>query len=204
MKLLSLKKNNPRESGELKIEFSDNPILILSTDYIKSDINLDSWEEGRELSPIEEEELFYAADCYKAEKTALRLIARAEQSSFGLTAKLIRKGTDASVANDVIQKLIAKRLLDDIRYAELWVRSSLKKKSSSPLKLLSSLGKRGVDRSSSKKVLENILDEETEYSLLLGFLEKIDISEINSGSLRSQLKHEGFSRIVIDRYFDSL
>ena len=195
---------NPDENGVFKVEFSDGPSLILSTDYLDENVNLSSWEEGRELSPREEETLCFAAGCYKAEKVALRLIARAEQSSLSLTAKLEKRGIEIAVAKTVIALLLDRKLLDDARYAELWVRSCLTRKTPSPLWLLASLGKKGIDRDSSRSAIQKVLDEETEYTMLLKYIEKMDILDKNGakGGLKAHLKYQGFSIETITRFFD--
>jgi len=154
---------------------------------------------------LEEEALPFDADCIKAEKIALRLIARAEQSVAGLTAKLEKRGIDPSVASQVISGLLDKKLLDDQRFAECWIRAHLRgKKMPSPLWFLISLEKRGIKRGISLGAIDKILDEETEFSLLLKYIEKIDIRfKENSGFLKPKLRHERFSSQIIDRFFDS-
>ena len=157
---------------------------------------------GRELSMDEEEAFRFAAACYRAEKTAAKLIARAEQSSFGLTAKLERRGYDAAAVKAVVSLLLDRNLLNDTRYAERWIRSRLKgRKAPSPRWLLASLGKRGIDRNSSRKALKKALEPEAEYALLLKFMENSAISRGKTGiSLRSRLKFEGFSPLSIEQF----
>ena len=161
-------------------------------------------EESRNLSS-EEEDLRFAAECNKAEKIALNLIAKAEQSSLSLTFKLEKRGIEAAAAKAVVSGFLEKNLLNDERYAELWIRSCLARKTRSPLWLLVSLEKRGIDRSSSKKTIKKVLDEETEYALLLKYIKEMDIldNNINRG-LKTKLKYEGFSPETLNRYFDSI
>jgi len=153
---------------------------------------------------LEEKTSEFDADCIKAEKIALRLIARAEQNSSGLAVKLEKRGVDPSIACQVIACLLEKGLLDDQRFAESWISAHLKtKKAQSPLWFLVSLQKRGVDMRVSLDAINKILDEETEFSLILEYIEKIDIRfKKNSGYLKSKLRRERFSPEVIDRFFD--
>ena len=146
---------------------------------------------------MEEEAFPFDADCIKAEKIALHLIARAEQSVAGLTAKLEKRGVDASIARQVISSLLHRKLLDDTRYAERWIRAHLgAKKPLSPLWFRVSLEKKGIKREISLNATKKILDEETEFLLLLKFIEK-------NGLSRTKLRYEGFSTEVINRFFDS-
>jgi len=149
----------------------------------------------------EEEVSQFTASCLKAEQIAAKLIARAEQNSFALSSKLEKRGFQAAVVKEVISGLLDRGLLDDQRYAELWLRSRLGKRAQSPKTLLFSLRKRGIDRHSSKKAMDQVLDPETEYTLLLKYVETLNEGEISS--LRAQLKYEGFSVETLTRYFDN-
>jgi regulatory protein len=145
----------------------------------------------------------FDADCIKAEKIALRLIARAEQSVSGLTAKLEKRGVDPSAASQVISSLLDRKLLDDERFAERWIHAHLGgKKALSPLWFLVSLEKRGLKRETSLNAIGKVLDEETEFSLIVGYIERIDVRyKENSGLLKKKLRYERFSIEAIDRFF---
>jgi regulatory protein len=203
MTVISLKATTPREEGVIEAEFSDGSRILYTNEYLPEDL----WaglDDGRELSGQEEEALQFAASCYQAEKVALRLIARAEQSTLGLTAKLERRGCDSPVVKAVVSRLLERNLLNDERFAKLWVHSRLSYgKAKSPLWLRGSLGKKGIDRNLANKAVESLLDPETEYALLLKYLEKAGISDgRNESYLKTQLKSEGFSYEVLDRYFE--
>jgi len=159
----------------------------------------------REPSLSEEKSFSFTADFYRVEKAALRLIARAEQNSQGLTAKLLRRSFDADVVKDVVSSLLERHLVDDTRYAELWIRSRLSNhKAQSPLGLLAALEKRGINRDSSRKILNKVLDHETEYALLSTYMNNKRFPENKKPiSLRAHLKYEGFSIETLDRYFNS-
>jgi SOS response regulatory protein OraA/RecX len=153
---------------------------------------------------LEEEAFPLDTDCIKAEKIALRLIARAEQSVAGLTAKLEKRGIDPSITRQVISSLQNRRLLDDTRYAECWIYAHLKtKKPLSPLWFLVSLEKRGVNREICLTAINKVLDEDTEYSLLIKFIGGMDILTKETVSLRTKLRHEGFSPEAINKFIDS-
>ena len=146
----------------------------------------------------------FISTCSKAEKAALRLIARAEQTSFGLAVKLERKGFEAAVVREVIEQLLDRKLLDDERFAELWIRSCLVRKAPSPIWLQASLMKRGIDRDSSLRAIKKVLDYDTEYALLLKYIEKMDVSKNKKQiNLKTKLKSEGFSYETLERIFNS-
>ena len=210
MYLITLKVENSRTDSILKAEFSDSSPLIFSAEYLPEGWNTAIGEEdafpatGRELLSGEEEAFRYAAACYRAETAALKLIARAEQNSLGLSSKLERRGFESKVVKAVVSHLLDRNLLDDTRYAELWIRSRLSaKKAPSPRWLLVSLGKKGIDRNSSRDALLKVLDPDTEYALLLKFLEISGFPGGMEAALpRANLKYEGFSYEVLERYTD--
>lgn len=153
----------------------------------------------------EEEASRFVAVCNEVEKVALRLVERAEQNSLSLTAKLKKRGFESAAVKEVVSRLLDRDLLNDARYAELWLRSRLSgRKKLSPLWLLSSLAQKGIDKRSSQKALEKVLDPETEYSLLLNYIKKSDFSENGTSCIRkAQLKKEGFSPDVLDKYYST-
>jgi len=153
---------------------------------------------------LEEEALSFNADCIKAEKIALRLIARAEQNSSLLAVKLEKRGIDPYIARQVISGLLDRKLIDDERFAERWIRAHLgAKKAPSPLWFLVSLERKGINRQISLNAINKVLDEEAEYSLLLKFIEKVDALTKKTSLFRTKLRHEGFSSEAINRFFDT-
>ena len=190
-----------------KVELSDGSSLLVSPEYLPDGITDPSlWEGGRVFNPQEEEAFRFADACYRAEKIALKLVARAEQNCLGLQVKLERRGFDAAVAQEVVSGFQTRKFVDDGRYAELWLRSRLSS-GKSPRWLFISLGKKGIKRETSLKTLEKLLDPETEFALLLMYIKKAGtkntkISKSDSKNyFKSQLRHEGFSIEVLDRYF---
>jgi len=143
---------------------------------------------------------------HAAEKAALRLIARAEQNTAGLRRKLEKRGYEPECIDTIIERLCTQNLLDDNRFARLWLESRLCK-TSSPRRLFIALCVRGIDRVDAEAALKNVLDNETEYTLLLRFAKK-QMRKINSKgedanrSLKYLLRNEGFSAAAIQRFLE--
>ena len=152
----------------------------------------------------------------KAEKTALRLIARAEQCSAGLARKLEKRKHDPAVIREVISKLIELKLLNDSRFARLWLQSRLRF-TRTPRRLLASLCARGIDRDEAESAIKEVLDAETEKTLLARFVKKSARKLRNmrrkpgnnegkgenvTRSLKFLLKGEGFSAAAIEEYLE--
>jgi regulatory protein len=143
----------------------------------------------------------------QAEKAALQLIARAEQSVFGLTRKLEKRGYPSAAIGEVIANLCETGLLDDRRFARLWLETRIERQTS-PWRLRTALCSRGISRNDADYALNETLDEETEMRLLRRFAEKLERKHKQKTggetiqSLRYMLKSEGFSSLSVQRFFD--
>jgi len=210
--------------GELRrVELSDGSFFSFRICYLPQSFVDESLydpdrvavaEKGLELSPDDEEALRFASACLGAETIALRLIARAEQTAFGLSRKLGKRGYDSTCTNTVISRLCDMGLLDDRRYARLWLESKVGRQASSPLRLLAALRTKGIDRDDAESALREVLDDDAELRLLDRFLRKkslgfqgldsqpLEDSHSTHRSLRYMLKSEGFSSLAIERLFD--
>ncbi|MCL2758747.1 MAG: RecX family transcriptional regulator [Treponema sp.] len=139
----------------------------------------------------------------RAEKTALRLIARAEQCTNGLARKLEKRGFDSACIGEIITKLTELKLLDDHRFACFWLRSRLRL-TRSPRQLLSSLCARGIDRDDAETAFKTVLDQDTELALIKRYIKKYarKIRGKDRLSIKYFLKGEGFSANVIQQFLD--
>lgn len=140
-----------------------------------------------------------------AKEAALRLVARAEQCSPLLTQKLLKKGFERRAVRAVVDELTDADMVNDGRFARLWLRSRLRSRSrpDTPLRLRIALCSKGIGRATVAAALRDCLDTETETALLLRYLRQHgpvprsgDRSGLRSGDrtgLRSNLRREGFS-----------
>lgn len=201
MTVISIKPGNAKDIQ--RIELADGSLFSFKTYYLPDNAELG---EGLELNTDEEENLRFAAACLRAEKAALQLIARAEQTVFNLSMKLEKRGHESSCVRAVMAHLCESGLLDDSRYARLWLESRISRQASSPRRLRAALHSRGIDRNDSDTALKETLDDETEQQLLERYVKKIkskfDNSAENQRSLKYTLKSEGFSSAAIQYYFE--
>ncbi|GHU26942.1 hypothetical protein FACS1894172_04430 [Spirochaetia bacterium] len=167
-----------------RIQLSNGWDLCISTAYYEGRIP----ECGAVLSEYEESNLRFASLCFDAEQTALRLVRRAEQQSAGLTRKLQARGFHVSCVRLVVQELAERGLVDDLRFARLWLQSRLPQKVESPRRLEAGLRSRGIEKRTAAAAIESVLTPERELVLLKAFIKKYP--EI------SALKSEGFSATV--------
>jgi regulatory protein len=185
-----------------RVELSDGSFFLLRTCYLsgRSSGGAGCFAEGEEISAAGEEALHFAAACFRAERAALRLVARAEQTARGLSHKLEHRGFDAACVQAVIRRLGDLGAVDDRRFAGLWVQSRLARRTESPRRLLAGLRGRGIGRDDAEMALRSALDFQNESALLRGYIEKFHLvpgAEGGGSSLKHRLKGEGFSSAVI-------
>jgi regulatory protein len=197
------------ENGEtlIKLVFSNGSHFSLKPCYLGDYCGDPSlWEQGRELSVSEEEILRFAASCYRAERIGMRLVARAEQNSAGLEAKLGSRGFSRPQVQAVVFRFLEMDLLNDRRYARLWLQSRLAKRNGpvpGPRQLMAKLRNRGIAKADIDAAFDDVLTGEAEWSLLIRFLEKNRSPAGDGGrSLRSRLRFEGFSASILERFLD--
>jgi len=168
--------------------------------------------ESPETISSEQENSPFALACLRAEKTALHLVARAEQNVSGLSRKLEKRGHDSACIQTVIARLCEMGLVDDRRYARLWLGARINRQASSPRRLFAALCSRGIDHDDAQAALKETLDDEAEQQLLERYAQKLqfrhksgedDDSAAARRSLRYTLKSEGFSSAAIQCFFDN-
>ncbi|GHV70362.1 hypothetical protein AGMMS49928_17850 [Spirochaetia bacterium] len=199
-----------KESADavFRIGLSDGSLFSFKCAYLPPSFqNGFALEPGQEISSDDENAYRFAASCYRTEKLALRLIARAEQNSRGLARKLEQRKQEPASVRAVLNHLMEIGILDDQRYAELWVRSRLARLLGTPRRLAAGLAARGIDRDTADQVLKTALDTDHELALLKTYLRKKKLAFDNDRgadyrSLRYHLKGEGFSGSVLERLLE--
>jgi regulatory protein len=205
MTVVSIKTAGP-EAGPLisRIGLSDGSLFSFNHTYLPP-----FWQDeafflpGRELEGDAVEAVRFAAACFRTERAALRLVARAEQTGAGLARKLEHRGHSPACIRAVIAHLEELEILSDQRYALLWLQSRLVRDARSPLQLLTALSNRGIDRDTARTALKSALDFEQESALLRRYLAKKRLSGAGKDSfLKQRLKHEGFSPAVLEWFWE--
>ena len=94
-----------------------------------------------------------ARDPARIQASALRLLARREQSTQELTAKLLARGFEPGSVAEVVSALAAKNLVSDARFVEEFVAARLRR-GAGPAKIREELRGRGV----AEELVEDALD----------------------------------------------
>lgn len=152
-------------SGEsIEIRLSDGSSFFIG---INSYTGLDLYRD-KLITPAVRESLEYASQLHAGSQKALQLAARREHSRSEMMLKLQQRGYPEEIIEKILDKMQRLGIIDDRRFAEVWLRSRLLRKDEGPVRLRGELLRRGVDAATAGDVLNEILTPE----LILQKLEK--------------------------------
>jgi regulatory protein len=189
--------------GTRRVRLEDGSLLVISTAYLPPGKEGAFLCPGAVLDPEAAAALRRAADCREAEAAALRLVARAEQCSAGLFRKLERRKHPPEAVRAVLVRLMELKLVDDCRYAKLWLKSRVGRGKKGPRALEAALRARGIDRKTAASALKTALAGDGEAKLLERCAKKAaERNRPDDTDLRFFLKREGFSAAAIEAFFE--
>ncbi|MDR2135125.1 MAG: recombination regulator RecX [Treponema sp.] len=190
-----------KEDGTSRLELSDGSLFSFKSCYLDPVFFDDTrYVAGAEISPGEEECFRFASACLRGEKAALRLVSRAEQTGFGLGRKLEKAGYPRPCVSAVLARLRQLGVLDDSRYARMWLQSRMGRGADGPRRLLAALRRRGISRQDAEAALRDILSPAAERALLGSYLKKNRLPESGGTEIARILKREGFSPDLVRDY----
>ncbi len=129
---------------------------------------------------------------------AKELIARREHSVFELRRKLHQRG-HASVAGAVIDSLTRAGLLDDERFARVWVAARTGRKAEGRRRLVAELIKRGVRDSVAEAVVDEELPVAVERELLRSSAAALRAGGYSRDAIARRLLTRGFPAAAVRR-----
>lgn len=149
--------------------------------------------------------LALAAEAYEAEKRALALLARAEQSAYMLRLKLEARGFREKAVRLALDKLGSEGLLSDSRFAEAYAASRLARRAEGPASLVAALRGRGVSGDAAKAAVAAVLGPEERALALAKAAEKeMKRAGADRDAARRRLRALGFEFGEISEYFEHL
>ena len=128
---------------------------------------------GQGLTREEFSHLKDRIDFWKARNKAVELLAIREHCTAELRVKLSKREFSEKTINYVITSLTESGLLNDRRFAEIWVRIRLRKNPEGRAMLSAGLIRKGVDRAVIQEVLDDSIDEDTLDAALKSAAEKL-------------------------------
>jgi regulatory protein len=164
-------------------------------------------EQGAELDEAAAASLALAAEAYGAEKRALSLVARAEQSEAMLAIKLEQRGFSRKAASLALGRLREAGLVNDRRYAEAYILSRLSRRPEGASRLLAAIRSRGIDDETARAALAAVFGTEERRSALARAAER-EIRRAGSRGLEDselgpRMRALGFGGEDIRLYFES-
>jgi regulatory protein len=187
----------------LRIGLSDGSLFSLRLSYLQTSHQNESlYQLDNTITDEHAQDLREAAACFRCERAALSLVARAEQSSSGIKPKLEKRGHPTRYIKKVVARLINLEIIDDARYAERWLSSRINQLNGTPLKFLSGLCSRGINRETASSVLKAALTSDIEYELIQVFVRKKRLDCEDLFLFKRALLAEGFSKRAIQRFLE--
>lgn len=152
--------------------------------------------EGGELSQEQFEDIRREILIKRARRRVMHLLEKMDRTEEQLRAKLRQGYYPEDVIEDAIGYVISYHYLDDLRYAQNYVRSHRDKKSRRMVQL--ELQKRGVAKEWIQRALEEEYEQESEQEQILRWIRKKDYSSDTAGLKEKQrmyqfLLRKGFS-----------
>lgn len=139
--------------------------------------------------------------CYEK---ALSLLASAEHTRKGLARKLTARGFGEEEVSGALRRLAEEKLLDDRRYAELWIGFRQRRKQEGAGLLVEGLVKKGVDRRTAGEAVRSASSAPEYQEALARACERI----LKDGPMRkeeivSRLLRKGFSLSEIRNHLEN-
>jgi regulatory protein len=147
-----------KDSKNVVVHFNNKEVLILALDvYLQSGLKKNAEiSDDRFSLLIRENKLFFI------KQRAFRFLGRRQHSTSELKVKLMQKGYDKELINEIIEYLNKKNYLDDFTFAQQFSKDKLELKGWSKKRLKSELIKKGIDTDTIEKVLKENYNEEKE------------------------------------------
>lgn len=185
-------------SGMFKVE-TDKTKFFIRPEYL-ANISLEQIEPEVEFLGEKEEELLDAGLACVVELKAVEYLARAEQSRFGLTRKLLEKKYNKKYVEMALDLLEQKKYLSDERFARTWLNSRKINHYEGPSKLNAELQSRGISKDVANAAVENFFEENDEAEIFYKARERFIKRGKQDEKLTAALMQAGFSYKMIKIY----
>lgn len=156
---------------------------------------------GVEFNAEETDSLLDAGLTCAVEFKAVSYLARAEQSRFGLTRKLIEKKYEKKYVEAALTYLEGRGYLSDLRFATAWLNTRRINHYEGRSRLEAELAVRGIARDIAGKALDDFFSENDEDEICRKAYEKLSKNKSDE-KLTAALMRAGFSLKMIKRVLE--
>ena len=178
-------------SGMFKLTPEEGSAFFVRKEYLPEGL-FERINVGLEFDDEETDSLLDAGLTCAVELKAVGYLARAEQSRFGLTRKLIDKKYDKKYVEAALTYLEWRGYLSDLRYATAWLNTRKINHYEGRSRLAAELAARGIARDVAGKALDEFFTENDEDELCRKAYEKLSKSKADE-KLIAALLRSGFS-----------
>ena len=178
-------------SGMFKLTPEEGSAFFVRKEYLPEGL-FERIDVGLEFDDEETDSLLDAGLTCAVELKAVGYLARAEQSRFGLTRKLIDKKYDKKYVEAALTYLEWRGYLSDLRFATAWLNTRKINHFEGRSRLAAELAARGIARDVAGKALDEFFTENDEDELCRKAYEKLSKSKADE-KLIAALLRSGFS-----------
>ena len=178
-------------SGMFKLTPEEGSAFFVRKEYLPEGL-FERIDVGVEFDETDTDSLLDAGLTCAVELKAVGYLARAEQSRFGLTRKLIKKKYDKKYVEASLTYLEGRGYLSDLRYATAWLNTRKINHYEGRSRLAAELAARGIARDVAGKALDEFFTENDEDELCRKAYEKLSKSKADE-KLIAALLRSGFS-----------
>ena len=178
-------------SGMFKLTPEEGSAFFVRREYLPEGL-FERINVGLEFDDEETDSLLDAGLTCAVELKAVGYLARAEQSRFGLTRKLIEKKYDKKYVEAALTYLEGRGYLSDLRFATAWLNTRKINHFEGRSRLAAELAARGIARDVAGKALDEFFTENDEDELCRKAYEKLSKSKADE-KLIAALLRSGFS-----------
>ncbi len=182
-------------SGMFKVAPEEGSAFFVRADYLPDGL-FDRIDTGADFNEAETESLLDAGLTCAVELKAVGYLARAEQSRFGLTRKLIEKKYDKKYVEAALSYLEGRGYLSDLRFATAWLNTRKINHYEGRSRLAAELAARGIARDVATSALDEFFSENDEDEICRKAYEKLSKSK-SGEKLTAALMRSGFSLKMI-------
>ncbi len=178
-------------SGMFKFTPEEGSSFYIRKEYLPEGL-FDKIDIGVEFDEEQADSLMDAGLTCAVELKAVGYLARAEQSRFGLTRKLIEKKYDKKYVEAALTYLEGRGYLSDLRYATAWLNTRKINHYEGRSRLAAELAARGISREVSTAALDEFFSENDEDEICRKAYEKLSKSK-SEEKLTAALMRAGFT-----------
>ena len=179
-------------SGMFKIAPEEGSAFFVRKEYLPEGL-FELLDVGAEFSEDQADALMDAGLTCAVELKTVGYLARAEQSRFGLTRKLIEKKYEKKYVEAALDYLEKKGYLSDLRFATAWLNTRRTNHYEGRSRLAAELAARGIARDVANVALDGFFTENDEMEICRKAYEKLSKSKSGEKLIAAMLR-QGFTQ----------